>query len=47
VYPEQQKGLAMKHIVGKALGIVGCLTVIAALVAGQDDIRKFRRMRNM
>jgi hypothetical protein len=37
----------MKHIVGKALGVIGCLAVIAALVAGKDDIRKFRRMRDM
>ena len=37
----------MKHIVGKTLGAIGCLGVIAALVAGKDDIRKFRRMRDM
>ena len=42
-----EKGLAMKHIAGKALGAAGFLAVIVALVAGKDDIRKFRRMRSM
>jgi hypothetical protein len=42
-----EKGLTMKHIAGKALGAAGFLVVIAALVAGKDDIRKFRRMRSM
>jgi hypothetical protein len=40
----------MKHIAGKVLGIAGCLGVIgacAALIAGRDDIRKFRRMHSM
>jgi hypothetical protein len=37
----------MKHIAGKALGTAGFLAVIVALVAGKDDIRKFRRMRSM
>jgi hypothetical protein len=37
----------MKHIAGKALGAAGLLAVIVALVAGKDDIRKFRRMRSM
>jgi hypothetical protein len=37
----------MKHIVGKALGAAGVLAVIVALVAGKEDIRKFRRMRSM
>jgi hypothetical protein len=37
----------VKHIAGKALGAAGLVAVIAALVAGQDDIRKFRRMRSM
>ena len=37
----------MKHIAGKALGATALLTVIVALVAGKDDIRKFRRMRSM
>jgi len=37
----------MKHITGTALA-VACLAAIgAALLAGQDDIRKFRRMRSM
>jgi hypothetical protein len=44
-----EKGLTekMKHIAGKALGAAGVLAVIVALVAGKDDIRKFRRMRSM
>ena len=40
----------MKHITGKTLGAVACLGVAgacAALIAGKDDIRKFRRMRSM
>ena len=37
----------MKHIVGRALGAAGFLAVIVALIAGKDDIRKFRRMRAM
>ena len=42
-----EKGLTMKHITGKALGAAGVLAVIVALVAGKEDIRKFRRMRSM
>lgn len=45
--PAQRKALTMKHIAGKALGAAGLLVVIVALVAGKDDIRKFRRMRSM
>jgi type IV secretory pathway VirB2 component (pilin) len=40
----------MKHIAGKVLGMAGCLGVIvacAALIAGKNDIRRFRRMRSM
>ena len=37
----------MKHIAGKALGAAVALAVIVALVAGKDDIRKFRHMRAM
>jgi len=40
----------MKHIVGTTLRVAACLVAgIAgvALLAGKDDIRKFRRMRNM
>ena len=40
----------MKHIVGTALRVGACLVVGVtgvALLAGKDDIRKFRRMRNM
>jgi hypothetical protein len=37
----------MKHIAGTALA-AGCLALVgAALLAGQDDIRKFHRMRTM
>jgi hypothetical protein len=37
----------MKHIAGKALA-AACLALVgAALIAGLDDIRKFRRMRSM
>ena len=40
----------MKHIAGTALRVGGCLVVLVtgvALLAGKDDIRKFRRMRKM
>ena len=40
----------MKKTTGKVLGAGACLGVIvacAALIAGKDDIRKFRRMRSM
>jgi hypothetical protein len=40
----------MKHITGTALRAVACLVLLStgvALLAGQDDIRKFRRMRSM
>jgi len=37
----------MKHVTGTALA-AGCLALVgAALFAGKDDIRKFRRMRSM
>jgi hypothetical protein len=37
----------MKHVAGKALA-VGCIAlVVAALLAGKDDIRRFQRMRSM
>lgn len=37
----------MKHITGTVLA-AGCLAAIGAvLLAGKDDIRKFRRMRSM
>jgi hypothetical protein len=45
--PAQRKAWTMKHFTGKALGAAGFLAVIVALVAGKDDIRKFRRMRSM
>jgi len=40
----------MKHIIGIALRVTGCVVLLgvgAALLAGKDDIRKFRRMRSM
>lgn len=40
----------MKHIVGTTLRVGGCLAVAItglALLAGKDDIRKFRQMRRM
>lgn len=40
----------MKHIVGTTLKVTGCLVLLgagAALIAGKDDIRRFRRMRSM
>jgi len=40
----------MKHIVGTTLRVGACVVVGitgVALLAGKDDIRKFRRMRNM
>lgn len=40
----------IKHIAGTTLKAVGCLALAgagAALVAGKDDIRRFRRMRSM
>jgi hypothetical protein len=40
----------MKHITGTALRVAACLVLLIAglaLLAGKDDIRKFRRMRSM
>lgn len=40
----------MKHTAGTALKVTGCVVLLAvglALLAGKDDIRKFRRIRNM
>jgi hypothetical protein len=40
----------MKHITGTALRVAVCailLVAAAVLLAGQDDIRKFHRMRSM
>jgi hypothetical protein len=39
----------MKHIMGTALRVAGCVVLLGAgvaLVAGKDDIRKFNRMRS-
>jgi hypothetical protein len=50
IAPGAGKGSKMKHVLGVTLRVGGCLVVgIAgvALLAGKDDIRKFRRMRNM
>ncbi len=48
--PAQEKGLEMKHIAGTVLRAGACVVVAitgVALLAGQDDIRKFHRMRSM
>jgi hypothetical protein len=40
----------MKHIAGTALRTGACVVVLVtgvALLAGKDDIRKFRQMRSM
>jgi hypothetical protein len=40
----------MKHIAGTALRAAATVVLLAAcvlLIAGKDDIRKFRRMRSM
>jgi hypothetical protein len=40
----------MKHIAGTALRVATCVVLAGAclaLLAGKDDIRKFRRMRSM
>jgi len=40
----------MKHITGTALRVAACavlLVAAVALLAGKDDIRRFRRMRRM
>ncbi len=37
----------MKHITGTALAVAGLALIAAAVLAGRDDIRKFRRMHSM
>jgi hypothetical protein len=40
----------MKHVTGKTLKVGACLVLLitgVALLAGKDDIRKFRRMHSM
>jgi hypothetical protein len=37
----------MKHRTWAALGGAATLAVVIALLAGKDDIRRFRRMRDM
>jgi hypothetical protein len=37
----------MKHITGSALAVACFAAIGVALLAGQDDIRKFHRMRSM
>jgi hypothetical protein len=40
----------MKHIVGTTLRVAATAVLLAAcvlLIAGKDDIRKFRRIRSM
>jgi len=39
-----------EHITGTALRVASCVALLAAaaaLLAGKDDIRRFRRMRGM
>jgi len=46
----RRRAQEMKHIIGTVLRVVGCLVLLfvgLALLAGKDDIRKFRRMRRM
>ena len=46
----RRRAQKMKHIIGTALRVGGCTVLLItglALVAGKDDIRKFRRMRSM
>jgi len=48
--PAREKGSEMKHITGTVLRVGACLVLLTsgvALLAGKDDIRKFRRMRSM
>ena len=48
--PARRRAQRMKHIVGTTLRVGGCLVVAIAglaLLAGKDDIRKFRQMRRM
>jgi hypothetical protein len=37
----------MKHKTWAALGAAATLAVVVALLAGKDDIRRFRRMHDM
>jgi hypothetical protein len=37
----------MKHRTWAALGAAATLAVVVALLAGKDDIRRFRRMHDM
>lgn len=40
----------MKHTTGTVLKVASCVALLvtaAALLAGQDDIRRFHRMRSM
>jgi len=40
----------MKHFIGVTFRVAGCVVLLAAgaaLLAGKDDIRRFRRMRSM
>ena len=39
----QERGLQMKYVIGAALAAV----VFLAVLAGKDDIRRFRRMQRM
>jgi hypothetical protein len=46
----QRRDKAVKHIAGTILRTGACVVLLVtgvALLAGKDDIRRFRRMRNM
>ncbi len=47
---QQERCGKMKHIAGTALRVVALVALAGAgvaVLAGKDDIRKFRRMRSM
>lgn len=47
--PAQEKDRTIKHIMGTVLRTASVVVLVGAclaLLAGKDDIRKFRRMRN-
>ena len=50
ITPGAGEGFEMKHVMGTTLKVGACLVLLitgVALLAGKDDIRKFRRMRSM
>ena len=44
---EEKRGSTMKRTTWAALGAAAFLALAVALLAGKDDIRRFRRMHNM